>query len=242
MNAVILAAGIGSRLRPITDTVPKCLVKVSGIPILQYQIEAYTKAGVEKIIIVTGYLSDQVRHYLRSIAIDPSHVLLIENPDYLRTNNMYSLWLTKDWINDDLLLSNGDVIFDHQIIQAIHKADSGNYVVVDRGKYIEESMKVVVVDEYIVNISKTISPEDAYATSIDLYRLNKKATSSLFSIIEENYILKDKLNLWTEVALKDLFEYELIKPFDINQRRWIEIDTLTDLLDAEKLFKADLNE
>src|SRR5690606_4320311 len=114
MKAVILAEGIGSRLRPITLTKPKCLVRAAGRPILDYQIQAYIAAGIKKIIIVAGYQSRAVHDYCKHIK--DAEITIIENPDYETTNNMYSLYLAKEYVeNQAFVLSNGDVAFDPQI-------------------------------------------------------------------------------------------------------------------------------
>ncbi len=236
MIAVILAAGGGSRLRPFTDSLPKCLVKVGGIPILQYQLEAYRSAGIRKIIIVTGYLSDQVKEYLAQPPQNSFDTAIIENCDFAHTNNMYSLWLTKEWIDDDILLSNGDVIFDPSIVKNLGKAEQPNLVASDKTTYLEESMKIAVRNGIIINISKSIPQEMAFATSIDLYRLGKEAANKLFTIIKTRYVARNELNRWTEVALQDLFAEETFVPFDIQGKRWIEIDTPADLQEAERLF------
>lgn len=236
MIGIILAAGIGSRLRPITDTLPKCLVNVQGIPILQYQLDAFKNAGIRKLVVATGYLSNKVKDYLEK-ELHNFDLSIIENKKFLTTNNMYSLWLTKKIVNDDVILTNGDVIYDPWILHSLCSSKQENLIAADIGVYIDESMKIEVKNGNVIRISKTISQDHSYATSIDLYRLNKHAIIKLFEIIDNKYIKRNILNQWTEVALQDLFTYESFKPFDIQGRRWIEIDTLSDLEAAEKIFR-----
>ncbi|EPJ2546225.1 sugar phosphate nucleotidyltransferase, partial [Escherichia albertii] len=89
MNGVILAAGVGSRLRPITSNKPKCLVKVAGIPILEYQLNAYRQAGINNIYIIVGYEGEKIRNYCKYIK--DLNITIVENDEYETTNNMYSL-------------------------------------------------------------------------------------------------------------------------------------------------------
>ena len=98
--AVILAAGIGSRLYPITEVMPKSLVRVNGREIVDYQIQGYIKAGIkeEDISIVTGYRSPQFKDYLQT---NYPKVNVIENKDYLTTNNMYSLYMALNFIKEN---------------------------------------------------------------------------------------------------------------------------------------------
>lgn len=236
MIAVILAAGRGSRLRPITDSLPKCLVKVNGIPILQYQLDAFQSAGIRKIIIVTGYLSKQVDTYVSELPQNSFDIIIVENKDYTHTNNMYSFWLTKEWVDDDILLSNGDVIFDPLIVKNLAAAEQPNLVASDINTFLEENMKIAVRNGIIFDINKSIPQGMAFATSIDLYRLRKEAVYKLYTIIKTKYIEQNEFNQWTEVALKDLFQEEIFRPFDIQGKRWMEIDTPADLQEAERLF------
>lgn len=246
INAIILAAGIGSRLNPITLEKPKCMVKVNGIPIIEHQIRAYLSSGVEidSIHVVVGYKSDFVKDFIKE---NYHGIKIIENKDYLSTNNMYSLYLAlKDLKIDDkafILVSNGDCVYDPDIIKNLVGDNGSDLITCDRSSHIAESMKIKVDNGTIIDISKEIPEESAYAVSIDLYKIGFQSSQKLKEILE-TYILKKKdLNLWTEVALKDLLAYSKFKPFDINGRSWVEIDNLDDLAEADiKFSKIDLDQ
>ena len=108
MKAIILAAGIGSRLRPLTNNIPKCLVEVNNKSIIEYQIDAYLEAKVEEIIIITGYLSKHLVEFIQK-KYKSENIKFIENKNYNDTNNMYSLYLAKDYLLDkNFILSNAD--------------------------------------------------------------------------------------------------------------------------------------
>jgi HAD superfamily hydrolase (TIGR01450 family) len=240
MKAVILAAGVGSRLRPITSNKPKCLVRVVGRPILDYQIKAYASAGVKDILIVVGYQAQKVREYCKHIK--DVNIKIIENTAYETTENMYSLYLAMNQVGQQsFILSNGDVVFDAEIAYRLINSECGDVIVVDVGAYSAESMKVTV-DEYgyINDISKKIPADKAFGSSIDVYRFSDDSASILFErirkIIEEENNLKD----WTEVALQRLLSSNILKmrPFDTLKKRWIEIDDYEDLILAEKYFSV----
>ncbi len=237
MKAIILAAGVGSRLYPVTKNVPKCLVVVKGKSILQWQLEQYLDAGINEIIVVAGYLKEQVRAMIQEKFFGKP-ISIIENNEYRTTNNMYSLYLCIDKINGGFLLSNGDVVFDETIINDLVKAPNGNYICCQAGTYDKESMKVVYDHNTnrISNISKTIDPSNAYGNSIDLYRFNKTGSQRLFSIINDIIINQNNMNSWTEVAIDSMLSDIPVEVFDIGKRRWKEIDTLTDLDDAKGMF------
>lgn len=236
MQGVILAAGVGSRLRPLTDNKPKCLVEVLNKPILQYQIEAYKKAGISEVIIVTGYSSEKIRTYLESHRFNNMSIQLIDNIDFRTTNNMYSFWLTRDYIKRECVLLNGDVVFDPMILKELRESSVSNLIASDIGVYKEENMKIKVSNGVIKEISKTIPKSDFFATTLDTYKISNIAKNRLFDIIRMKYIQKNDLNQWMEVALQDLFEFEKFYPIDIKQKNWVEIDNIQDLEDAKSMF------
>jgi len=110
MKAVILAAGIASRLRPLTDNTPKCLLKVGEKNILELSIENLLSNNLREIIIVTGYLENQIRDFMR-VRFPQLNISYIYNKFYSTTNNIYSLWLAKDTVlGDDMLMMDSDIV------------------------------------------------------------------------------------------------------------------------------------
>lgn len=238
MKAFILAAGVGSRLYPITEIKPKCLVRVGGKPIISYQIEAYLAAGLkpDDIIVVGGYRADMMSDYLEKHF---PGVVLLDNTVYDSTNNMYSLYfaLSKFEIEKDgIIINNGDCIYNYAIVDGIVKNDNADTVAVHKDIYQAESMKITVSDGIIKSISKEILKSEAYGVSIDLYRLSFKAAGQLLEIMKDYIDVQNEKKLWTEVALQDLLSKTNFKPFDIKNKNWIEIDDYKDLLAADQVF------
>ena len=240
MKAVILAAGIGSRLRPITYKKPKCMVKVSGRPILDYQIKAFAAAGIKDIAIVVGYQSKMVKEYCRYI--NDINISIIENDDFESTNNMFSLYLASYfWKDEEFILSNGDVIFDERIPLYLNECSFPDLIAADKGSYSEESMKIIVNENnLIVDISKNISASEAYGNSIDLYKFSVSSSGILFNHIKEIIEYEKRLREWTEVAIQDLVKCQkiMMQPYDINGLNWIEIDNFDDLSVADKMYST----
>ena len=241
IKAIILAAGIGSRLRPLTLNKPKCMVKVDGIPIIEHQIQAYINSGLEKdsIYVVVGYKSEIVINFIKE---NYNGINIIKNKDFLTTNNMYSLNLVLNNLlidnSDIIFISNGDCVYDPSIINDLKINDEKNLIACDEGLHNMESMKIRVNDGKIVDISKEISEADSFGASIDLYKMNSVSLLKLKNIVE-NYIEKqNELNLWTEIAIKDLFSQVIFKPYDITGRKWVEIDNLDDLAIADLKFSG----
>ncbi len=240
--AIILAAGIGSRLYPLTQEYPKSLVKVNGREILDYQIQGYIKAGIteENIYIVTGYKHEMIADYLKN---HYPKVNEIYSPDYLTTNNMYSLYLGLNRIKgyfsnlENLFINNADCLYDENLMKEFVNSEFDSAIAVEVGTYIEESMKVIRnCDGNLVNIAKTINEADALGVSVDLYKYSQKTVTRLFEIVKDYIEVKKDLKQWTEVAFPELFKTEKVYPFDIKHKKWVEVDNNDDLLLADKLF------
>ncbi len=121
-TALLLAAGLGSRLAPLTDAVPKCLVCMSGVPILERLVRSLDSHGFERLVIVTGYKAEAIRDYLGEsfggIAIE--HVV---SPLFETTNNIYSLWLARKLIDEPFLLVESDLVFDGPLLAPLLRPD-----------------------------------------------------------------------------------------------------------------------
>jgi len=157
MKALILAAGYGSRLAPLTDSIPKSLVPVNGKPILFKQLENLYDNGITDITVVSGYRANMVEAAVHDSFRD---VNIIESVDYRDTNNMYSAWLAREAMgDDDFLMMNADVFMDASVIEALLAFDAPNAIVTDIGFYLEESMKVIEDENgRLTHISKQIPP------------------------------------------------------------------------------------
>jgi HAD superfamily hydrolase (TIGR01450 family) len=222
--AIILSAGQGTRLRPLTNNIPKCLLEVHGESILSHEIRAL-EGLVDEIYVVVGYKADQI------ISKFVQKVKFFVNRDYDKTNNSYSLYLALEELKfnfDRLVLLNGDILFDRSILEDMLRKEE-NLIAVDTTLYRGESMKVTLDGNRINKISKDIKREDAYGVSIDLYSFSKDVSEKLYNVLKK----LDK-NVWTEVAIQEILSKANVYPFDIGKRFWCEIDTLEDLKEANR--------
>ena len=243
-KAIILAAGFGIRLESITMHKPKCMIKVGGKPILEYQLDAFSNLQLDEIIIVTGYKSEVIKDYVNQQHYD--NIKIVENTNYQNSNNMFSLWQCKNELlqSDHVYISNADVLFDESILQRL-ALESGSHIICQKDLFNIESMKISLNgDSTIGDISKDIDQKDSFGCSIDVYSFSNQICNELVKqmsiIIEKN----GDLNQWTEVAIQNLVKLnnKEINPFClIENEKWFEIDTMDDLIEAEIVF-AELSE
>lgn len=235
MKAVILAAGRGSRLRPTTDAVPKCMVPVNGLPTIDKQVENLLANGVRapEVCVVAGYKHEVLEKHLSEKF---PGVAVVVNGRYAETNNMYSLSLAAPFLaGRDFLLMNGDVFFDGCILAGMAAAGNANLIACDRSVYFAESMKITVAGGRVTRISKAIPEKDAYAVSIDVYRFSGNAGERLFAKIDETMRIGKDENSWTEAAIDGILSETAFAPHPVDGR-WVEIDDREDLARAESVF------
>ena len=147
MKAIILAAGTASRLRPLTDSTPKCLLKIGGRSLLQRSIDALTANGISEIVIVTGYLHEQIESFVGQ-QYPGLRVTYIYNKEYSTTNNIYSLWLARPEADgEDILLLDSDLLYDPAILSRVMASSHSNVLTLIRHTLGEEEMKVVTDDQ-----------------------------------------------------------------------------------------------
>ena len=242
MKGVILAAGIGSRLRPLTLHEPKCCLTVGNAPVLERQLRAYDEAGVTDVTVVAGYLADDARELCERVdderpALD---VTVVESAVYANTDNMYSLYVAREAVaGESFVLSNGDAVFDPGLLADLVAADAGSGVACDPATYPDEAMKVTVDDAGLVShIAKDVPAEAAHAISNDVYRFSANFSSALFEEIHRTIEREGEYGEWTELAIDRVVrtrDHDL-EPVDVGEYRWVEVDDRDDLAQADRQF------
>ena len=237
MKAVILAAGIASRLRPLTDNTPKCLLYVGEKNILAYTIDHLIANDISKLIIVTGYLENKIRDFV-SAEYPTLNVQYVYNAVYASTNNIYSLWLAKDLLGgDEMLLLDSDILFDKNIITKLLASGYRNCLALKRHAVGAEEIKVKTNSErQILSIGKEIKPDEAAGESIGIERFGTNLLRKLFEIIERKIQIEKNVNQFYEAAFQELMDQgEKVYAVDVTEFACMEIDTPADLDVAGKL-------
>jgi choline kinase len=244
MKAVILAAGIASRLRPLTDNTPKCLLKVGEKNILELSIENLLSNNLREIIIVTGYLENQIRDFMR-VRFPQLNISYIYNKFYSTTNNIYSLWLAKDTVlGDDMLMMDSDIVFDKQIISKLINSGYENCLAMNRHDLHDEEIKVKVdLKRRVVEIGKEVNPSEAEGESIGIEIFGKDTLAVLYKILDRKIVAENNVNEFYESAFQELVNIENdLYIVDSTEYSSMEIDTESDLKVAELLVLNNLSQ
>jgi choline kinase len=234
MKAVILAAGISSRLRPLTDDTPKCLLKVGNESILELAINNIIANDFNDVIIVTGYLEEKIKNFV-STKYPGLGVTYIYNEVFASTNNIYSLWLTKESVlGDELLLMDCDIIFDKEIITKLLASEYENCLALKRHNVQDEEIKVKVGENgRVLEIGKEVKLQDATGESIGIEKFGIETLKQLFTILERKIVIEKSVNQFYEAAFQELADKGgNIYTVDTTDYICMEIDTAADLESA----------
>ncbi|MDO8523026.1 MAG: phosphocholine cytidylyltransferase family protein [bacterium] len=160
-RALILAAGRGKRLMPLTKNIPKCLVRVGRKPILYYQLSALRKYGVAEIVVIAGYKENAIREYVQK-EFPEFKTIFVSNPKYETTEDIYSLYLAKNYLDEDCLLLDSDVLFHHSIIgKLLTVTPYLSYTAIKKVPCGEEEMKASVdKNGMVTKLSKELVPSE----------------------------------------------------------------------------------
>jgi len=186
MKAVILAAGSATRLRPLTNDLPKALLPVNEKCIIQYTIDSLVSHGLTDFIVVTGYLHEKIESFLYN-QYPKLNFCFIQNEQYEKTNNIYSLWLALSQFDpEDIILLDSDIVFDDKIIGIILDSSYDNAVSVVKHPLGDEEMKVQVgINGLVSEISKTSKTGSAIGESIGIEKFSKEYVENLRSELDK---------------------------------------------------------
>lgn len=241
MIGVILAAGMAKRLRPLTDTRPKCLLQVGERTLLQRTVDALLQAGISELVVVTGYRGNMLRDFLQQ-HYPQMTIHFIDNVDYEHNNNIFSLWLTRPYTDGrDFLLMDSDILFDPAIVRRM-LAEGGTALALNRHELGEEEIKVIVnADNKVVELSKTCSISDAIGESVGIEKIAADYSVALFRELEQMIDHEGLIDIFYERAFERLIpQGHLFKVVDTTDMFSIELDTVDDFNRAKELIPATL--
>jgi len=242
MKAVILAAGVGSRIRPMTDNCPKCLLKIGENTILEMMISHIQDCGIKEVVFVIGYLQDHIINYVKTAFPDLT-VHFVINEKYQETNTGYSLMLTKDYIQDATFIKfDADVVFDKAILKKLIEFETENSLCIDTQIHLDAEEVKVIVDSNnrIIKVGKSVHPQEAAGESIGIEKIGGQTAALLFAELKTMMDDDNNHQEYYEAAYERLIDKGIpIHALDITDIGWTEIDTAEDFATAESIFVSE---
>jgi choline kinase len=246
MIGVILAAGMAKRLRPLTDTKPKCLLKVGERTLLERTVVAMAAAGISEFVVVTGYRADQIRDFLDNLVkpefLGKPRFTYLHNADYEHNNNIYSLWMAGQVVRGkEFLLMDSDILCDPAAVLRIAQEPEAA-LAVNRHELGEEEMKVVVDGQmHITEISKTCRPEDAMGESVGIEKVTATYSEALYRELDQMILNEGLIDIFYERAFERLIpQGHTFRVVDTTNYFSYELDTPEDFQRAQELMPAEL--
>ena len=246
MQAIILAAGNGTRLGKLTRDVPKCMVKVNGVTMIERMLGTLDKHNLSRIVIVTGYEGELLKTFVQELDIK-TEIVFVYNDVYNTTNNIFSLYKAKEYLLlEDTLLLESDLIFDPSIIGKILSAKYDSLALVAKHEPWMDGTVLTIDDQD--NIKSFISKKDfdyskvnQYYKTVNIYKFSKEFSSSHYVPFLEAYCKAMGNNEYYEQVLKVIayLDEPVLKALPLDGETWYEVDDVNDLEIAEVLFAGD---
>ena len=221
-QAVILAAGKGSRLGKAADGLPKCLIQVGGSTLIRHQLDALADAGVGPVLVLIGYGADLVRETVGTSAE------FILNPRYAATNSLHTFFLAREWIKGPVVILNSDVIAHPKLLESLLRSGEDSLTYDSLSGYAPEHMKVAVRDGKVANMSKDLPEEGTSGENVGMLYLSRRTLDVVFSQAEK-LVAADRTDAFLAEAIRASLGLIELKAVDVAGIPWTEIDTPHDL-------------
>jgi choline kinase len=233
LKAVILSAGQGRRLLPLTRTVPKCALNVSGRSILHWQIDVLRDAGVNEIVVVLGHGAKHVEALLARHP-DRSRVRVLYNPFHGVSDNLASAWLASPEMDGDFILMNGDTLCEAEVVRRLLASPPAPITVnVDKkDEYDDDDMRVKLDGVNMLRIGKHLRPSETHAESIGMLLFRGEGPARFRWALERMVRKPEALEQWYLSVIDELARSGIVTTECIKGLRWAEVDTPADLDDA----------
>ncbi|EIT69410.1 MULTISPECIES: NTP transferase domain-containing protein [Hydrocarboniphaga] len=238
MKALILSAGQGSRLLPLTVSRPKCLIELSGLSLLEWQLQALAAAGVTEVVVVTGFSMDQVEAEVAKRAPAGLRVRTLYNPFYKLADNLATCWLVRAEMQGPCLILNGDTLIEPEIARRLLAApDAPITVTIDRKpSYDSDDMKVHTEGSQLQAIGKTLTADVTNGESIGFLRFSAEGAARFVAEIERVMRLPEGVKLWYLSAINGLTQSGCeVRVVSIEGLEWGEVDFHPDVDRARAL-------
>lgn len=246
MQGIILAAGMGKRLKELTNNKTKCMVKVNGTTLIERALSQLDKLNLSRIVIVIGYEGKKLVEYVKSLEIK-TKVLFVENPIFDKTNNIYSLYMAKEYMEeDDTILLESDLIFEENVLKCLIEDERDTLALVDKYESWMDGtcMKIGeddTIEEFVSGTQFQFDEAGNYYKTVNIYKFSREFSKTHYIPFLEAYINALGNNEYYEQVLRviTMLDDPMIKAKRLNGQLWYEIDDIQDLDIASSLFATD---
>jgi len=231
MKAILISAGKGERLYPLTKNTPKSLLEVgNGLSILETQIHSLSENNIKDIVIITGFKAEQIEAKIKDYQ-DKINFTTVYNPFFDVSNNLISVWMARHHMTEEFISINGDDIFSAEVIENLLKCDNDITMVIDeKDEYDDDDMKVIHKDGNILEVSKKIEQEKANGESVGIIKFANKGPKIYTDMLDQMVRDPKNRNVFYLKAIQEIINkgykinYSMCKESD-----WAEIDFHPDL-------------
>ena len=222
MKAIIMAAGVGKRLQALNINKPKCLIKVGSETLIRRSVNLLINKGISDITVIVGFMAHLIRNELSN------DVAYFENPDFHSTNSIKSLWYARDLLEDNVLLLNGDLYYEHSILDYAINQTNAVVMLADSTRINNADYRFGFIDDRINLFGKHLTNQDTDGEYVGIVRIDQCFIKTFKQTLEE-MITAGKSNIWWEDVLYSFISKQVpIHFFDVAGTFWSEVDTLQD--------------
>jgi choline kinase len=236
MRAIVLSAGQGKRLLPLTAELPKCLLAVDGErSLLEFQLATLARCGITRVSVVSGFGVERVERFLAGTPVPGLVVDLVYNPFYAASDNLATCWVVREAMSEDFLLLNGDTLFEPTVLRRLLGSPVAPVTVTidHKTSYDDDDMKVSLDDEgRLLAIGKTLKPELVHGESIGLLLFRGAGVRRFRGAVERAMRRPEALRAWYLSVIDGLAAEGGVDTASIRGMWWREIDSREDLEEA----------
>lgn len=238
MKAIILSAGQGSRLLPLTEDRPKCLLPINDSRLIELQIRALAANGVEEIVVVVGFRAAAVESFLEGFREEGLTVRTVFNPFFNVADNLASCWMVRHEMDGPFILLNGDTLFEPAVLVTLLKAPEApiTLTIDKKDAYDSDDMKVRLDGSRLLEVGKTLTIEKIDGESIGMTRFLSEGARQFSEVLDEIMRTPNGITWWYLKAIGVLADQGMVQTQSIQGLTWGEVDFKADLERAETLF------
>lgn len=239
MKAIILSAGQGRRLMPLTEVTPKCCLSPGGVSILEWQITQLAVSGIDEVVVVTGFGHDIVQSVVDRI--EGIKVRTLYNPFFRLSDNLGTCWVARHEMDEPFVLINGDTLFEASVLQHL-LTDADHYPITlatdQKNRYDSDDMKIWSERDRLCRVGKTLDLSHVNGESIGMMLFSRTGAEIFVHKVEELMRIGDGLNRWYLSAIDELAQTGIVGVSSIHGLSWCEVDDPVDLAHAEQVVKT----